>query len=64
MILVRIRRINIMKNAYLPEAQNDRIFAFLGNFDKTSLIVCGTLFAALIALIIFITKKRGKGDKY
>ena len=53
-----------MKNAYLPEAHNDKIFAFLGNFDKTSLIACGTLFAALIALIIFITKKRGKGDKY
>ena len=52
-----------MRNAYLPEAHNDKIFAFLGNFNKTSLIACGTLFAALIALIIFITKRRGKGDK-
>ena len=53
-----------MKDIYLPEAQNDRTVAFLGNFNKTSLIACGTVFAALIALIIFITKKRGKGDKY
>ena len=53
-----------MKDIYLPETQNDRIFAFLGNFDKTSLIVCGTVFAALVTLIIFLIRKNRKGDKY
>ena len=52
-----------MKNAYLPEAHNDRIFAFLGNFDKTSLIAFGTAFAALITLIVFIIRKNRKGGK-
>lgn len=52
-----------MKNAYLPEAHNDKIFAFLGNFDKTSLIACGTAFAALITLIVFIIRKNRKGGK-
>lgn len=52
-----------MKNAYLPEAQNDRIFAFMGNFNKTPLIACGTAFAALITLIIVIIRKNGKGGK-
>ena len=50
-----------MKNAYLPEAHNDKIFAFLGNFNKTSLIACGTVFAALVTLIIFFDKKKQKG---
>ena len=50
-----------MKNAYLPEAHNDKIFAFLGNFDKTSLIACGTVFAALVTIIIFLIRKNRKG---
>ena len=54
-----------MKNAYLPEAHNDKIFAFLGNFNKTSLIACGAgaVFVALAALIIRIIRKNGKGGK-
>ena len=52
-----------MKDIYLPEAQNDRIFAFLGNFNKTSLIACGTVFTALVTLIIFLIRKNRKGGK-
>ena len=52
-----------MKDIYLPEAQNGRTFAFLGNFNKTSLIACGTIFAALVTLIIFLTRKNRKGGK-
>ena len=52
-----------MKNAYLPEAHNDKIFAFLGNFNKTSLFACGTIIAALVTLIIFLMRKNRKGGK-
>ena len=52
-----------MKNTYLPEAQNDRIFAFLGEFNKTSLITCGTVLVELVTLIIFLIRKKRKCGK-
>ena len=52
-----------MKNAYLPEAQNDRIFTFLGDPDEILIIAYGIIFAILITLIILLIRKKRKGDK-
>ena len=52
-----------MKNAYLPEVQNDRIFAFLGDPDVILIIAYGIIFAVLITIIILLIRKKRKGDK-
>ena len=52
-----------MKNAYLPEAQNDRIFAFLGDPDGILIIAYGIIFVVLVTLIILMMRKTRKGGK-
>lgn len=52
-----------MKKAYLPEAQNDRIFAFSGDPDGILIIAYGIIFAVLITIIILLIRKKRKGDK-
>ena len=52
-----------MKNLYLPEAQNDKIFAFLGEPDGILIIAYGIIFAVLITLIILMIRKKKNGDK-
>ncbi len=52
-----------MKNSYLPEAQNDKIFAFLGEPDGILIIAYGIIFAVLITLIILMIRKKKNGDK-
>ena len=53
----------IMKNAYLPEAQNDRIFTFLGDPDGILIIAYVIIFVVLITLIVLMIRKKRKGDK-
>ncbi len=50
-----------MKNTYLPEATNDTIVAWIGDFDIWMAMVCGII---VIVLLIFIIrkKKRGKNE--
>ncbi len=45
-----------MKNHYLPEAQNDFTFAFLGSREE--FILTALAIAAGIAIIIFIAKRK------
>ena len=52
-----------MKNAYLPEAQNDRVFTFLGSLEKIPLIACGVALVAIITLVVSIIRKNRKGGK-
>lgn len=52
-----------MKNAYLPEVQNDKVVAFLGDPDGILIIAYGIIFAVLITLIILLIRKKRKGDK-
>lgn len=52
-----------MKNAYLPEAQNDKVFAFLGDPDGILIIAYVIIFVVLITLIVLMIRKKRKGDK-
>lgn len=52
-----------MKNNYLPEAKNDRIFTFVGDADVLILTASGVIFVALVALIILMIRKKRKRDK-
>ena len=45
-----------MKNIYLPEAQNDFTFAFLGS--KAEIVLTSLAIIAGIAIIIFIAKRK------
>ncbi len=49
------------ENAYPPEAQNNRIFAFIGDCNKSYLIAFGVVFVAFVTLIILMIRKRRKG---
>lgn len=46
-----------MKNMILPQAQNDRMFAFVGNPKAFVLMMCAI--AALITVIIIYKKRKG-----
>ena len=48
-----------MKNAFLPETNNDSIFVFVGN-PKAMLLI---IFIVLTALIMLMIHKMRKGDK-
>ena len=52
-----------MKSEYLPEAQNDRIFSFLGDPDGILIIAYVNIFVVLITLIVLMIRKKRKGDK-
>ena len=52
-----------MKNSYLPDAKNDRIFAFLGDPNWIFVFAFIIIFVMLIVLIIHIARKKRKGDK-
>lgn len=52
-----------MKNAYLPEAQNDKVFGFLGDPDGILIIAYVIIFVVLITLIVLMIRKKRKGDK-
>lgn len=45
-----------MKNAYLPKAENDFIFAVLGS--KAEIVLTSLAIIAGIAIIIFIAKRK------
>ena len=47
-----------MKNAYHPEAQNDRIFTFLGDPDGILIIAYVIIFVVLITLIVLMIRKK------
>lgn len=47
-----------MKEIYLPEAQNDSIFAFVGNVE--ALILAGVIVVALITFIVLMIRKKRK----
>ncbi len=51
------------ENAYLPEAQNDRIFAFIDDCNKSYLIAFGVVFVAFVTLIILMIRERRKGGE-
>ena len=45
-----------MKNAYLPKAENDFVFAVLGS--KAEIVLTSLAIIAGIAIIIFIAKRK------
>ena len=45
-----------MKNAYLPKAENDFVFAVLGS--KAEIVLTSLAIVAGIAIIIFIAKRK------
>ena len=47
-----------MKELHLPQAQNDSIFAFVGNSE--ALIIAGVIIAALITAIVLLIRKKRK----
>lgn len=50
-----------MKNSYLPKAQNNRIFAFIDDCNKSYLTAFGAVFVAFVTLIILMKRKKRKG---
>ena len=54
---------SMQKLGFIPEAQNDKIFAFLGDPDGILIIAYVIIFVVLITLIVLMIRKKRKGDK-